>query len=321
MNNFHVVGIGGLYLDVVAPVSYDFIKRHGIALNEEREVSQDTLQNVISSLKEKELFAGGSAANTISGLASLGARTGFFTKVADDPVGAALIQNFKEAGVELCCPPVDPKASLSPFCLILTTPMGERSILFHAGNPTRFSDKELAALVKTRCDYLLFEAAILLEKENRLPVLLDAIRETRNRGAKTVFNLQGSHSWQRLSVLPRDLASMSDIIIGNETEVSAFERHVALPAFSQQILITTKGRKGAELKATNENIHINALTPSRMVSSIGAGDQFLAGFLQGRIQGLSLTNSMEMGSDAACCILETAAGRRNAVIRGNLIIG
>ncbi|MDD3183113.1 MAG: carbohydrate kinase family protein [Alphaproteobacteria bacterium] len=197
----------------------------------------------------------------------------------------------------------------------MTTPMGERSILFHAGNPTRFSDKELAALVKTRCDYLLFEAAILLEKENRLPVLLDAIRETRNRGAKTVFNLQGSLSWQRLSVLPRDLASMSDIIIGNETEVSAFERHVALPLSSQQIVVMTQGEKGATLRTKKNTLHVEASNAVHVVDSIGAGDQFLAGFLLAQKNGLSLKESMNRGTTMANSILTQKGGRPNAMVK------
>jgi len=318
MNDYRVVGIGGLYLDVVAPVSYGFIKRYGIGLNEEREVSQDALHRVFSFLTNKELFAGGSVANTISGLASLGARVGFFTKVAPDPIGHALVQNFKEAGVELCCPPVDPKASLSPSCLILTTPQGERSILFHAGTPTRFFDNELDMIANVRCDYLLFEAAILLEKQNRLPALLDAINAARKNGAKTVFNLQGSYSWQKLSIFPHDLAAMSDIIIGNEAEISNLEGHVTLPFSSKQIIIMTRGEKGAELRTQRNILHVKASTVNQVVDSIGAGDQFLAGFLHAYSMGGSHKESMEAGSRAACSILLQKGGRPNATIRAVL---
>jgi sugar/nucleoside kinase (ribokinase family) len=319
MNDYHVVGIGGLYLDVVAPVSYGFIKKHGINLNEEHEVSQETLQKVFFTLKNKELFAGGSAANTVSGMASLGARVGFFTKVAADPIGQALIQNFKRSGVELCCPPVDPKASLSPSCLILTTPQGERSILFHAENPTRFSDNELASIAKTRCAFLLFEAAILLEKQNRLPALLEVVCAARKNGAKTVFNLQGSYSWKELTVLPRDIASMSDIIIGNEAEVAALEKHVMLPSFSEQTVVMTQGQNGATLKAKESLLHVKASHAVQVIDSIGAGDQFLAGFLHALCLGLSPRESMEAGSRTACSILGSKGGRPNAAIRAALI--
>ncbi|MGE0108221.1 MAG: carbohydrate kinase family protein, partial [Bdellovibrionales bacterium] len=271
------------------------------------------------SLKSKELFAGGSAANTVSGLASLGARVGFFTNVAADPIGQALIQNFKEAGVKLCCPPVDPKASLSPSCLILTTPQGERSILFHAETPTRFSDDELSAIAKTRCDYLLFEAAILLEKQNKLPALLEAVSLARKNGAKTVFNLQGSYSWTELSVLPRDVASMSDIVIGNEMEVVAFKKHVTLPSFSKQTVVMTQGQNGATLKTKEALLRVRAAPAVQVVDSIGAGDQFLAGFLHALCLGLSPKEGMKVGARTACSILGRKGGRPNAAISAALI--
>lgn len=314
MKNYQVVGIGGLYLDVVAPVSYDFIKKHKIALNKECEVSRNTLQNVFSCLKKKELFAGGSAANTISGLASFGAQVGFYTKLAADPIGAALLQNFKKAGVVLCCPPVDSNAAMSPSCLILTTPKGERSILFRAENPTRFSDKELDTISETRCDYLLFEAAILLEKHNRLLSLLNSIREARIRGAKIVFNLQGSFSWDKLSVLPHDLASMSDIIIGNETEMDSFQKHLTLPLFSKQMIVTTQGKKGTTLRTKTNSIYVEALKVEKTVNSIGAGDQFLAGFLHNQICGGTLKKSLMEGAKTAHFILKRKGGRPNATL-------
>lgn len=303
---YEVIGIGGMYLDVVASASYEFIEKHKIPLNGEVEIPPAKLKEILNQLSGCEFYAGGAVSNAIAGIANVGVSTGFFGKVAKDQIGHFLIDDFKHRGIDLCCSAYDLTAELSPLCIIILTENGERSMVFNQNCAANFSSLEVNHFNGAK--FFLVEADIL-RNEKTAKVIFEAVSSAKKQSVKTVFNLQGMSSWGQRALISNDIAEFADIVIGNKEEVEAFEMSLSKPISSEQMIITTNGEHGVHARVSNVEAVVPAIISSNFVSSVGAGDQFIAGFLIGALAGKNLAECLQMGVKMASEILEQKGGR------------
>ena len=124
---FEVVGLGNAIVDVIARAEEDFLERHRLAKGGMTLVDEQTAHRLYDDMGSATIISGGSAANTIVGLASLGVRSAFIGKVKDDDAGRSFAHDIRGSGVHFQTPFATDGASTAR-CLVLVTPDGERTM-------------------------------------------------------------------------------------------------------------------------------------------------------------------------------------------------
>jgi sugar/nucleoside kinase (ribokinase family) len=305
VRKYAAVGAGRAYTDVIAEVPPKLLDDFCVPLNGGRRCHEAVLRQIQARLPVPQWLPGGPAANTMAGIAALGLKAGFFGKVMRDLPGEAFLADFRFRGVDLCCPPYGRNGPLSATCLVLLTPDGSRSFAFHPGCADEFTPADFAGFDFSQAEHFLVEAHALMDSPARA-VLNAAITAAHRHGCRVAVNLQGMESWDGIESVVRDIiAGRADIIVGNETEQEAFSAIVPWKRLqADQIAVMTRGPDGAVAQCGADYIRAGAEAPARFVSSVGAGDQFIAGLLAGLALGRDLKASLTLAAQTAGAVLE-----------------
>lgn len=303
---YDVVGIGRAYIDVIAPASYAFLDQFGIPLDTGRYFDVAGIEKVKEGLPDPVYFPGGTIPNTLSGLAALGARAGYFGKTAKDEAGAVFRKDLAARGIAHLSPAYA-DAPLSGTCLVLLTEGGERSFALHKGCVDAFdlSDFETFDFGQTR--YFLM-AANLLSNADNCDFFAEILRRAAGTDCQIVFSLSEVRDWTGREALAHEGAKLSHIFIGNEAENDAFFRLTG--GNKNGLVVTTRGADGASARRGDEaETSVKAAPLKKFVSSLGAGDQFLAGFLYGLCKDMPLEKSLALAGRCAAAIIEETEAR------------
>lgn len=307
MKKFAVVSAGAACVDIVANASEAFLREHGIPLDGGKRFSAAELKLIQSKLDSPRMIAGGATANSAAIVAALGGKAGFFGKVADDDEGRFFLEEFRRAGVEMCCPPYDRGGEATSVFLALVTGNDHRSFASSIGCAERYQPGDFRGFDFRATDFFLIESARLLSAESG-PLLREAIHLAKGK-ARIVVNLQQVREWADHPEVARLVAEKADIIIGNETEQEIFNRIIPLPRTAGQIIVTTKGGDGAVARQGGQSWHTPAQRPQKFANTIGAGDGFIAGFLFSLSEGFDIEKSLGCGARVASAILGEDGGR------------
>jgi sugar/nucleoside kinase (ribokinase family) len=305
---FDIVGIGGMYLDVIAHVPDKFITDHDMILDKEQETSVEKVMSILQDLPDPEYFAGGSVSNSIAGMANLGSISGFFGKVARDKIGKFLSEDMAARNIDICCPVYNNAAELSPICIAALTVNGERSISYNRACADTLNAQDFKEFNFSSAKIILIESD-LLRNRDAAENILEVARLAKYYGSRVVFNLQGLESWENLPLIPPQIMDLADIIVGNEEESTAFQYYLSNKSDPDFIYVKTRGQNGVVAYLKDNIVEQPAIQPRKFISSLGAGDQFLAGFLKGLSDQLSINDSLFLGVKNATEILEETGGR------------
>jgi sugar/nucleoside kinase (ribokinase family) len=304
-----VVAIGNAIVDVLANCSEDFLASQGLTKGGMMLIDGDRAVELYAAMGPAREISGGSAANSLAGLAALGHDCAFIGQVADDQLGEVFTHDMRATGIAFDVPPV---AAPPPTarCLILIAPDGERTMntaLAAAHRlPAAAIDEEMIAGAK----YLLIEG-YLWDAPEPQAAIKRAMAAAKRGGCKVFFALSALY----LMGIYRDdfLALIGDgtidVLFCNDEEVAAlmqtddFEAAVAQLAAQVPTLVVTRGAAGAMAIQNGERAEITAEPIAKIVDTTGAGDTFTSGFLAGQLQGKSLHDSLVMGAVCAAeCI-------------------
>ncbi len=304
---YDVVGIGRAYIDVIAPTSYDLLQKYDIPLDTGRYFDANGIEEVKAQLPKPVYFPGGTIPNTLSGLAALGAKTGYFGKIADDPAGHVFQADLAARGIAHLSPAFVKNAPLSGTCIVLLTEGGERSFALHKGCVDSFTLADFETFDFGATRFLLL-AANLLSNADTSDVFAEILRRAARASCQVVLSLSEVRDWKGRDDLAREAAKLADIFIGNEAENEAFFKLTG--GAPSGLTVTTRGANGASARRGQETeIHVPSAPVKRFVSSLGAGDQFLAGFLYGEGKGLPLEESLKLAVRCAAAIIEETEAR------------
>jgi sugar/nucleoside kinase (ribokinase family) len=265
--------------------------------------------------------SGGSAANTIAGLASFGARCGFIGRVALDQFGGIFHHDIRSLGVAYdTAPAVD--GSPTARCLILVTPDGERTMNTFLGASVDFTaadlDPELIQSAK-----IVYLEGYLFDREPAKAAFRKASELAKASGAKVALSLSDAFCVDRHRADFQDfIRNGADIVFANETEITAvyevnsFEEAAVLALADCEIAVLTRSAAGSVIAAGGETICINPEKVKAVVDVTGAGDLYAAGFLYGYAQGLPLLTCGKLGSLAAAEIIGQIGARPEVSLRG-----
>ncbi|MGN6514479.1 MAG: adenosine kinase [Rhizomicrobium sp.] len=318
--SFDVAGLGNAIVDVIAPVSDDFLLDHNIAKGVMTLVDDYRAGQLYDLLAGASEIGGGSAANTMAGLASLGGKGLFIGKVKRDRLGESFARSMRETGVHFPVPFAEsgPPTACS---LIAVTPDGQRSMSTYLGasrelNPGDVNEREIAAAA------IVYVEGYLWDLPDAKAAIRKAIASAKKAGRKIAFTLSDPFCVSRWrdefrALLKNDL----DILFANEEEAKALfevdEFDSVLQALHdwRGIVALTRSAKGCVVAKGREVHVIDAAPVARVVDTTGAGDQYAAGFLYGLTHGKSLADCGRLGSLAAAEVISHYGARPEISLR------
>ena len=313
---FHVVAIGNAIVDILSQCDDAFIAQEGMA--------KGSMQLMFSPEEADALYgkmgpgieaSGGSAANTVAGIAAMGGTCAFIGQVADDQLGEVFAHDIRSGNIHFDTA-TRAGAPTTARCLIFVTPDGQRTMNTFLGAsqflPEAALDRDLIADAQ-----ILYLEGYLWDPEEPRAAMRAAIEVARKAGRKVAFTLSDVFCISRHGDDFRKLIAdgLIDILFANEAELTALagvdDVEAAIAAMAPQVptLVVTHGEKGASAIQHGTRADVPAEPVEAVVDTTGAGDLFAAGFLHGQAQGRGLAASLKMGAVCAAEIISHFGAR------------
>lgn len=302
--SYDVAGIGNAIVDVIAPVDDAFLLAHNIAKGVMTLVDEFRAQQLFAVLPPSREIAGGSAANTMVGLASLGGTGLFIGKVKDDRLGQSFVESLTETGIryETRFAADGPSTAC---CLIAVTPEGQRSMNTYLGASRELMPADIDENTVAAASILYIEG-YQWDAPGSKAAIKKAVAVAKAAGRKVALTLSdpfcvGRNREEFLELYRTHV----DVLFANEDEAKALfeveEFDAALQAVRHWpgIAALTRSARGCVVAQGREVHVIDAVPVSQVIDTTGAGDQFAAGFLYGLTRHKPLAQCGKLGVVAA----------------------
>lgn len=318
---YDVVGIGNAMVDVLAKVGDGFLSERGLTKGCMTLVDAQTAGKIYTDLEPEREVSGGSAANTVAGLASLGADCAFIGKVHDDELGQNFKRDIGAAGIDFFTAPLleGPATGRS---IVLVTPDAERSMFTYLGAATRLSIADIDENTIKLAKYTFVEGYLWDEEDSRNAVI-KACEFAHAHKRKVAFTLSDKNCTIRhRPELLEFVEKYVDVLFCNEHEIKAlfdtddFYKALDLIKPMVEIAAITRNAKGSVVVNGRVKIFVEAEKTDNVVDTTGAGDLYAAGFLYGMTRERSLGTCAMIGSMAASEIITHYGARPEVSLRG-----
>lgn len=299
-----VVGIGNAIVDVIASESDEFLVANEMEKGSMALVDEARAEAIYAAMNAAVISSGGSAANTIAGIASFGGRTGFIGKVRDDALGTAFRHDITAAGARFTTPPAS-SGPATARCLVLVTPDSQRTMNTFLGASAQLAVEDVdadlvSAAAITYLEGYLYDAP---SAKHAFHVAADLAHNARRSIALSLSDpfCVNRHREAFLMLVERHV----DVLFANFAEASALlqtddlDDVVAGLRALTNLAALTLGPDGSLVIARDETIEIRAVRVGPVVDTTGAGDLYAAGFLYGLTHGAALRECGRLGSLAA----------------------
>ncbi|HWU04071.1 MAG TPA: adenosine kinase [Novosphingobium sp.] len=316
-----VIAIGNAIVDVMAPCADGKIEELGMTRGGMMLIDTDQAHALYQAMGPAREISGGSAANTLAGLAALGAKCAFIGQVADDQLGEVFAHDIRAGGIDFATP-VRQGNPPTARCLIFVSPDGQRTMNTFLGASQFLPAEALdeTAIANARVLYL---EGYLWDPEEPRKAMRRAIAAARNAGRQVAFTLSDGFVIARHGDDFRALIAdgQIDILFANEHELAAltgiedFEAGLAHVAAQVPTVVVTRSENGAHAISNGEHAHVPAEPVARVVDTTGAGDLFAAGFLFGHVRGRPLGECLRMGAVCAAEIISHYGARPEADLK------
>ncbi len=313
----HVVGIGNAIVDVLAHAGDAFLAQHGLVKGAMTLIDAAQAEALYDRMGSAVEMSGGSAANTMAGIAALGGQAGYIGKVAEDTLGRVFQHDIRAIGVTFATPPL---AAPPPTarCLILVTPDAQRTMNTFLGAAVELGpdDVDDGLIAGAQITYL---EGYLWDRPTAKEAFLKAARIAHAAGRKIALTLSDSFCVQRHRDSFHELVDGHvDILFGNEHEIMELYQtrtlEDALDAVRCEcdIAVVTRSAKGSVIMDGLTVYEVPAEPVPHVVDTTGAGDLFAAGFLYGLTHGRHLAECGRLGSIAAAEVISHFGARPEA---------
>lgn len=283
---FDVIGIGNAIVDIIGRCDEAYLATIGAAKGSMRLVSADDVKKIYASMGPAVQISGGSAANTIAGVASFGGKAAFIGTVAPDEFGKIFAHDIRSIGVTFDAEPIANAAPTSRS-LILVTPDGERTMNTFLGISTSLNEKQLN-LDLIRDSAILYLEGYLFDEPQAKQAFRKALEEAKSHGRKVALTLSDGFCVDRhRSEFLELIRSGIDILFANESEIKSlyqtesFDLAAKNAATDAKLAVLTRSAKGSVIIENNRAIEIAPEPIAELVDTTGAGDLYAAGFLFG----------------------------------------
>ncbi len=312
---YDVVGIGNAIVDIIGRCDDAYLASHSLTKGGMQLLfdlaAVDALYKGMGPAIE---ISGGSAANTIVGVASLGGKAAYIGKVADDEFGRIFAHDIRASGVTYETAPAKGGAPTARS-LILVTPDGERTMNTFLGVSPELNGAELKPDL-IAAGKIVYLEGYLFDRDEAKAAFREAASIAAKAGRKVALTLSDGFCVDRHRDEFRQLIKEQvDILFANESEITAlyqttsFEEAARQAAVDVKLAVLTRSAKGAVIHSDGKAIAVAAAPVAKVIDTTGAGDLYAAGFLFGFAAGRDLETCGKLGSMAAAEIISHVGAR------------
>ncbi len=308
-----VVGIGNALVDVLDHKPHDFIARHNLAKGTMTLIDEERAHYLYEAMEPALEMSGGSAANTMVGIASLGGSAAYIGRVRDDQLGEVFSEDLRATGVEFSVPPVR-EGPATGRCVIVVTPDAQRTMNTYLGASTDLAPEDIDPdlIGKAKLVYL---EGYLWDRPSAKEAFRTAAQFAHAAGRQVALTLSDPfcvdrHRKSFIELIDNEI----DVLFANEEEITSlfevggFDEALRLIRGRVSVAALTRSEKGSVV-VSGDGVHVIDTFPVSVIDTTGAGDMYAAGFLHGLAQGWSPQSCGRLGSAAAARIIAQTGAR------------
>lgn len=317
---YDVTAIGNAIVDVIAPAEEGFVETHGFTKGAMNLVDEAQATALYAAMAAGIETSGGSAGNTIAGIASLAGRAAFLGKVAQDQLGEVFAHDMRAIGAAFDSAPLaaGPATARS---LINVTPDGQRTMCTFLGASVHFSPADIDRPL-IEASKIVYLEGYLFDAEAARRAFEQAAGIGRAAGRMVAMTLSDPfvverHREDLLAFIDRGV----DLLFANEDEAKSlfrtddFDRAVSQLRGRVKIAAVTRSEKGSVALTASDTFTVPAAAVEKVVDTTGAGDQYAAGFMLGLAGGRPLGDCARLGSIAAAEVISHYGPRPQVSLR------
>ena len=303
---YDVVALGNAIVDVLAPAADAFLQDQGLTKGAMGLVDAERFAALYAAMAPGVEASGGSAGNTVAGVASLGGRAAYIGKVADDALGRVFTHDLQAGGVHFAPRPL--AGGATGACMINVTPDGQRTMSTFLGAASQLTAGDVDAAT-VQAGAVVYLEGYLFDPPAARDAFAVAAGAAREAGRTTALTLSDAFVAQRWRAELLAFLPQVDVVLCNEAEALAlfetddFDAAVDRLAGQVKIAAVTRGPQGSVVRYDGERAQVEAAPVDMVVDTTGAGDQYAAGFLLGLARGRSLETCARLGHLAAAEVI------------------
>jgi sugar/nucleoside kinase (ribokinase family) len=311
---FDVVGVGNAIVDVIAQADNALIERLKLSKGAMTLIESDEADRLYSEMGSGIETSGGSAANTLAGIASLGGKAAYIGKVRDDQLGGVFSHDIKAAGVDYRLRAAT-EGPTTARCLIFVTPDADRTMQTYLGVSVMLGSDDIdpEAIGDARITYL---EGYLFDREEAKEAFVKAAELAHAAGRKVALSLSDPFCVDRHRASFQHLVEGHiDILFANHDEITSlyetdsFDDAVGQLVGKVELAAVTRGAERSVIVTSSEVAEIPAEAVDKVVDTTGAGDLYAAGVLFGLTQGYELDIAGRIGSICAAEVISHYGAR------------
>jgi sugar/nucleoside kinase (ribokinase family) len=312
---YDVLAIGNAIFDILVQTDEKFLSRHGMTKGGMTLIDEARAASIYSDMGPAIEMSGGSAANTIVGVANLGARAAYVGKVKDDQIGRLYTHDIRAAQVAFETRPAS-DGPATGCSYILVTPDGERTMNTYLGAAQELTSGDIDA-AQIAASAIVYLEGYLWDPKSAKEAFVKASTIAHDAGRQVALTLSDSFCVDRYRREFLDLmrSGTVDLIFANEAELQSLYQTSDFDAALKQLSgdaklgVVTRSEKGCVVASKDGVIAVPAFPIQKMVDTTGAGDLFAAGFLFGLVRGAGHENAGRLGALAAAEVIQHIGAR------------
>jgi len=312
---YDVLGIGNALFDVLVKTDEAFLAKHGMVKGSMSLIDEARAASIYNDMGPATEVSGGSAANTIVGIGSFGARAAYIGKVKNDQIGKLYAHDIRAAGVAFETKPAM-EGPATGCSYILVTPDGERTMNTYLGAAKDLSPADIdpAEIAASRIVYL---EGYLWDPKDAKDAFVKAAKIAHDARRKVALTLSDAFCVDRFrdEFLSLMRSGTVDIVFANESELHSLYATSDFDAAIKQLRndvnlgVVTRSEKGCVVASQTELVAVPASTVAEVMDTTGAGDLFAAGFLFGLARELPYQTAGKLGALAAAEVIQHIGAR------------
>jgi len=314
-SRYDVLGIGNAIVDVLARAEDDFLARQNMNKGAMALIDEPRAKSIYDAMGPAVEISGGSAANTIVGVASFGGRAAFVGKVKNDKLGQVFAHDIRAAGVAFDTPPAA-DGPATACCYVLVTPDGERTMNTFLGAAQNLTPDDVNADAVSSAAITYLEG-YLWDPPQAKEAFRKAATIAHGAGRQVALTLSDAFCVGRYRAEFVELirGGTVDIVFANESELkslyeaSDFDTAAKALRADAKLAVVTRSEKGCVVVSKDSSEAVPAMPIAKMVDATGAGDLFAAGFLFGLARGRDHRTAARLGVMAAAEVIQHLGAR------------
>jgi len=318
---YDIVGIGNAIVDVLAKVGDTFLTERSLPKGSMTLLEAKEAGKIYAEVIAEREVSGGSAANTVAGLASLGADCAFIGKVHDDELGQLFQRDIGAAGIDFFTEALT-EGPATGRSVVLVTPDAQRSMFTYLGASRKLSLADIDEKIISE-SRITFIEGYLWDEPSEHEAILKACELAHKHGREVAFSVSDTYCVkQHRENMLKLIKEHVNILFANEEELKTLfqtdDFYAALDEIKPLVNIAavTRDSRGSVIVHGREKIFVEAEKIEDVIDSTGAGDLYASGFLYGLVKGRSLGTCAIIGSIAASEVISHYGARPEISLRG-----